>query len=364
MKRLQRNSMIVGFCAAVLVIAGLTRDADNFFRSYLFAYLFVLGLSLGSLANLMLHEITGGEWGIALQLPWSAATRLIPLNALLFIPLLFGLSHLYSWMGSSSADIVTRAWWLNPSFFLARSVFYQVVWSVISWRWLTLSRRGERAALRSLSAGGLIVYALTISLAAVDWIMSLLPQWYSTAFGLVIGTSEMLAAMALGVAACALQSHRDRGAMPFPDFGNLLLMYVMTWAYLVFTQFLIIWAEDLPREILWYIPRIQTSWRWLSLALFMLQFGLPFLLLLSRTLKHNPRSMGALALALLSAQLLFNFYLVTPVFKPQGVNLSLSDPLAVLAIVGLWLTVWLRNIAKYADADGIRRSTQPSLAAS
>jgi hypothetical protein len=364
MKRPQRNSMIIGICAAILVVVGCALDAEDFFRSYLFAYLFVLGLSLGSLANLMLHEITGGEWGVALQLPWSAAVRLIPLTALLFIPLLFGGPHLYSWMSSSSPDVVAKGWWLNRPFFLARSAFYLIVWSVIAWRWLSLAERGERTALRALSAGGLVVYGLTISLAAVDWIMSLLPQWYSTGFGLVIGTSEMLSAMAFGVAACALQSRRERSAMPFPDFGNLLLMYVMTWAYLVFTQYLITWAEDLPKEIVWYVPRVQTSWRWLSLGLFMLQFGLPFLLLLSRAIKRNPESMGRLAAALLCAQLLFNFYLVTPVFEPQGISLSWSDPLAVLAMLGLWFSAWLRNIERYANDDGTLRPTQPSMAAS
>jgi hypothetical protein len=318
--------------------------------AYLVAFLFCLGLSLGALANLMLHEVTGGRWGVALRPPWMAAARLMPLNAALFVPMLFDLSGLYPWMRPGGGETVAaKAWWLNTPFFLLRAVLYFVVWSLLAWRWLAIARRSETIrppALRHLSALGLIVYGITVSLAAVDWIMSLMPQWYSTGFGLLIGTSQMLSAMALGVAACAYARERSAESATFLDFGNLLLAYVMTWAYLAFTQFLIIWAEDLPNEIAWYVPRLQTSWRWLTLTVVLLQFALPFAVLLSRSLKRNPRPLGRLAVMLLIGQLLFAFYLVFPAARPAGFDISWSNALVAMAVVGLWFIAWRRNLLR------------------
>jgi hypothetical protein len=315
---------------------------------YLVAFLFCLGLSLGALANLMLHEITGGRWGVALRPPWMAAARLVPLNALLFLPLLLGLQRLYPWLDPArAASSASKACWLNEPFFLVRAALYFAVWSWLAWRWLAIARRAPTIrppALRRLSALGLIVYGLTISLAATDWIMSLMPQWYSTAFGLLIGTSQMLSAMALGVAACACVRSERATASTLLDFGNLLLAYVMTWTYLAFTQFLIIWAEDLPHEIAWYVPRMQTSWRWLTLAILLLQFAIPFAVLLSRSIKRNRRPLGGLAVSLLVAQLLFAVYLVFPVLQPAGFAISWSNALVAAVVVTLWFVVWRRNL--------------------
>jgi hypothetical protein len=236
---------------------------------------------------------------------------------------------------------------LNESFFLIRAAVYLLIWTILAWRWLSIAARTDATrppALRRWSALGLIVYGLTLSLAAVDWIMSLLPQWYSTTFGLLIGTSQMLSGMALGAAACAFWPGARTDALRLQDFGNLLLMYVMSWAYLAFTQYLVIWAEDLPQETIWFIPRLQTSWRWLTLLVLLLQFALPFALLLLRAVKRASRYLGPLAVVLLVGQLLFNFYLVMPVLKPTGLQLSWTDLLAVIAVVGFWFTAWLRNL--------------------
>lgn len=315
---------------------------------YLVAFLFCLGLSLGALANLMLHEITGGRWGVALREPWMAAARLVPLNALLFLPLILGLQRLYPWVDPGhTGRFAAKSWWLNEPFFLIRAALYFAVWSWLAWRWLAIARRAPTIrppALRRLSALGLILYGLTVSLAAIDWIMSLMPEWYSTAFGLLIGTSQMLSAMALGVAACAYVSAERTTPSTLLDFGNLLLTYVMTWAYLAFTQFLIIWAEDLPHEISWYVPRVQTSWRWLTLLIVILQFALPFAVLLFRSIKRSRRPLGGLAVSLLFAQLLFAAYLVLPALQPSGFAISWSNTAVAVAVVVLWFFAWRRNL--------------------
>ncbi len=340
-------TLLAGAIAAVIIIAECVFNAREFLGSYLFAYLFCLGLSLGAMANLMLHELTGGRWGIPIRRPWTAATRLVPLNVLLFVPLLFGLPLVYRWVGSSAPEVTTKGWWLNPRFFLIRAAIYFVVWTALALRWLAIaeSTPGLRPpTLRKWSALGLVLYGVTLSLAAIDWIMSLMPQWYSTTFGLLIGTSQMFSGMALGAAACAYWPGARTDAGRLQDFGNLLLMYVMSWAYLAFTQYLVIWAEDLPRETAWFVPRVQTSWRWLTLTVVVLQFGLPFALLLLRPIKRAAHYLGPLALLLLAGQLLFNFYLVMPVLKPRGFQLSWSDLLASIAVGGFWFTAWIRNL--------------------
>ena len=266
MNELRRHPMPLAVSVAALVIcmAGALVDARMALASYLTAWLFVLGLSLGALANLMLHALTGGRWGVPLYPALIAAVRLLPLLALLSIPLLVGAEALYPWAsGTPGALPAGKSWWLNRGFFIGRWIAYLLIWNVLAALWLRAWCEGKSSAsghrLTAISAPGLIVYGFTMSLAAVDWIASLAPQWKSSGFGLLVITGQMLAAMAFGIAAAARQ---DSGAMARQngiDLGNLLLMYVMTWAYLAFTQFLIIWAENLPHEISWYVPRLQTD---------------------------------------------------------------------------------------------------------
>ncbi|HWG77304.1 MAG TPA: hypothetical protein VN660_11000 [Steroidobacteraceae bacterium] len=326
-------------------------------RSYLFVYLFCLALSLGSLANLMLHQLTGGRWGVALRGPLSAAASLLPVVALFSLPLLIDLPAVFAWIGDP-ASVADKHWWLNRPFFLARSAVYLVLWSLMSLRWRVLAARAASPRSRALirfSAAGLIAYGFSVSLASVDWIMSLTPQWYSSTFGLWVGVAAMQAALALAVCAhigplawsalrgdagtrTALQSAPLRELCG--DLGNLLLMYVLGLTYLSYTQYLIVWAEDLPKEISWYLPRLQTDWRNVTVALVLLQFIAPFLLLLVRGVKRDARYLAAIAAALLFAQLLLFFYLVKPAFMPAGLALHWSDPLLVLVCVGAWLLAW------------------------
>lgn len=331
----------------------------QFLRSYLFVYLFCIGLSLGSLANLMVHQLTGGRWGEALRLPLLAAASLMPIVALCCFPLLIDLPVVFSWM-AHPALAASKSWWLNPTFFLARSAFYLAVWSALAMRWLALAAAsgGQRTPrLIRLSAFGLIIYAITISGAAVDWIMSLTPQWSSSTFGLEVGVAAMLAAMAFAVCTQTwpqLLRRSGSGAPPPPageaevkaarrllgDFGNLLLMYVLLLTYLTYTQFLIVWAEDLPKEISWYLPRVDTSWRNVTIALILAQFLVPFVLLLMRPIKRNARYLAWIAAALLASELLQFFYLVKPAFMPAGLALRWSDPAVVVLLLGAWIFGW------------------------
>ena len=207
------------------------------------------------------------------------------------------------------------------------------------------------------SAVGLLAYAVTVTFAAIDWIMSLMPQWYSTAFGLLAAIGQALAAFSFATAYTAWRfgaaegkripgtstPEEDEVRSRFQDLGNLLLTLVMTWAYLAFTQYLIIWAEDLPNEIAWYLPRVETSWRVVALCLVAFHFALPLLVLLSRRAKRAPRVLGMLAALLLLAHLVDTWWLVVPTFRTGGITLAWADPADVVALGGLWLAGYLRN---------------------
>jgi hypothetical protein len=290
--------------------------------SYLFAWLLFLGLALGGMANLMLHNLTGGRWGLAVRPAFEAAARLVPLAALLAIPLLLGMRSLYP---------IDTGLWFAPWFFVARTVFYVALWSLLS----VLIRRNPS---QGLSAFGLIAYAFSLSLAATDWIAALVPEWYSTGFGLVVGTSQMLGAFALAVACAGL---RDRAPPELcHDLGNLLLMYVLTWAYLAFMQFLIVWVGNLPREIAWYVPRLQTGWLALGVLLVAFHFFAPLAILLSRAAKRSPQFLGGVAAALLAMHVLYVYWLVAPSVRPAGFHLAWLDPVALAALGGLWWLTW------------------------
>jgi hypothetical protein len=344
--RRRRLGLAASLAALAICAAGTWADARTALASYLAAWLFAFGLSLGALANLMLHTLTGGRWGAPLYPSLIGAVRLLPLLALLSMPLLIGVHILYPWAGAApGAALAGKAWWLNRGFFIARSIAYLLVWNALGALWLRAWRVGPSAAsarrLSAISASGLIVYGLTMSLAAVDWIASLVPQWKSSGFGLLVITGQMLAAMAFGITMAARPGDgealdRQTGI----DHGNLLLMYVMSWAYLAFTQFLIIWAENLPHEISWYLPRLQTSWRWLAVFLLVFHFFVPLLILLSRDAKRSPRLLGALAALVLAAHLVDAAWLVLPSLRPHGLTLAWTDLAALIGVAGLWLTAW------------------------
>jgi len=255
----------------------------QFFQSYLMAYMLCLGVTLGCLALGMVHQLSGGAWGVVIRRPIGAAARTLPVMTVLFIPILLGMSHLYIW---THADVVAhdelllaKRQYLNVPFFLARAAFYFAAWNTISYllnAWsleqdLTGDPRIARR-MQKLSAGGLLVYGLTITFASFDWLMSIEPHWYSTIYGVLIMGGQALSAMAFLIVVLVWLSGRpplDRIVVKahFHDLGNLMLAFVMLWAYFSFSQYLIIWAGNLPHEISWYVHRLQTGWRIIGVAL-------------------------------------------------------------------------------------------------
>jgi hypothetical protein len=340
--------------ALALALPGLWLDATAFFACWLAAWWYLLGLVMGGLVNLWMHRLTGGRWGEALRPPALAAARALPWLLLLFVPLAAGWPRLYPWAAGNAGwthDIARPAFvlaWLSPGFVALRVAAYALLWWWLS-RPAVLARKGA-------SAAALMLYTLSGTLAAIDLLMSLVPGWYSTAFGLVVLSGQALGGAALPV---VLRSRDPPADAPWRDLGNLLLMWLMTWAYLAFMEFLIIWAENLPREIAWYLPRLQTGWRMAGIALVLAQFALPLLCLLWRSVKDQPRRLRLVAVLLLAAQLLNTAWLVLPSVQPHGVLAWWLLPLLVLA---MGLPMWTRLDVRGRTAS--RSSAQVSHAAS
>ena len=346
--------LAVGVAALALAGAGGLRQPVQFFRSYLVAFVFWMGLPLGCFAILMLHHLVGGTWGFPLRRLLESSVNTFGLMALLFLPILFrGLPLLYEWADPAKvrADAALRQkeFYLNAPFFTARTVIYFLAWIVIasllrrwSYRQDESGEAGLTRRLQSLSGGGLLVYGLTATFASVDWVMSLEPRWASTIYGLIFMVTEALAAMALvTLAAIVLSREEELGRLVTPrvlnDYGNLLLTFTMLWAYLSFSQYLIIWSGNVHDEIPWYQRRVQGGWAVVALALIVFHFAVPFVLLLSRFVKRRGPVLGWVAAGLLVKSLVDVFWLTAPAFEPAGPEFHLNDALAVIGIGGVWL---------------------------
>jgi hypothetical protein len=352
-ERLGKTSLVVGSVALVLFAALGWRDPVQFFRSYLLAFVFWIGLPLGCTAILMIHNMIGGTWGFPLRRPLESGTKTLVLMAVLVLPILFRLPLLYSWADPSkvAADplLQYKHAYLNVPFFVVRTVIYFSIWILITSllnKWSQQQDETGEAGLtqraRSLSAPGLLIFGLTVTFASVDWVMSLEPHWLSTIFGMIFMVSEVLAAMAvMTVTVIRLSKEKSLNGMVTPrllnDYGNLLLVFTMLWAYLSFSQFLIIWGANLRDEVPWYLTRARGGWAGVAVILIIFHFAVPFLLLLTRFVKRRAEILGWVAAGLIVMGLVDIFWLVTPAFNHAGPEFHLTDWLAVLGIGGLWL---------------------------
>ena len=366
--RRQWLAIPVGVAALVAcLLLGLFGDPKQTLLSYLFAFFFFTGLSVGSLALLMVHTLTGGAWGWYIRAPLLAAARALPLMAIALIPILLCLHTLYMWAQPAAwvHDPVLRqqSWYLATAFFVVRSVAYFALW--IGWLFAFTRNLDDPLRAPRWAASGLIVYALISLVASVDWVVSLTPRWHSSTFGMMVGTGWILAAMALAVAV-STRAHDpgDVATSALHDLGGLLMALVLAWSYLAFMQYLTIWIADLPDENSWYIPRTLTSWRWLAWFLIAFHFLIPLVLLLSRGAKRRRLWMRNLAMMLVAANLADAFWLVVPSFRAHGFALRWSDLFAPLGLGALWWCVYVGQLrvaraampARFEDALAMERT--------
>jgi hypothetical protein len=352
-ERLGKTALVVGVAALVLLAALGLHNPVQLFRSYLFAFVFWVGLPLGCTAILMIHNMIGGTWGFPLRRPLESGTKTMTLMAVLVLPILFRLPLLYSWAvpGQVAADplLQYKHAYLNVPFFVARTVIYFAIWILITSLLNKWTRQQDETGepglthrLKMVSAPGLLIFGLTVTFASIDWVMSLEPHWTSTIYGLIFIVSELVAAMSvMTVTVIRLSREKSLAGMVTPkllnDYGNLLLVFTMLWAYLSFSQFLIIWGGNLRDEVPWYMSRARGGWIGVAIVLILFHFAVPFLLLLTRFVKRRAELLGLVAAGLLVMSLVDIFWLLTPAFNHDRPVFHPTDLLAILGIGGLWL---------------------------
>lgn len=364
LSRVTVRALIIGVIFTLVLIVGAFVDRKQFFHAYLVGFILWIGITLGSLALLMLQHLTGGAWGLVIRRVLEASTRTLPLMIILFVPIIFGLKDIYPWMNPEFMKATTalqqKAKYLNPSFFLIRAAIYFVFWSLLALllNWLSLEQ--DRTAdkkiskrLQMVSGPGLGLLIISMTFASIDWIMSLEPAWMSTIFGLIFVASGSLSALAFTIVVMSWLRQRDpmnRVAQTphFHDWGNLMLALVMLWTYFAFSQYLIIWSGNLPEETTWYVARTHGGWGVIAIAIAILQFIFPFMTLLSRAAKKSAERLASLAVLILVMRFVDAIWLIEPAFDPHHFHLSWMDAVAPLAMGGLWVAAFAWQLQKRA----------------
>ncbi|HEX3602347.1 MAG TPA: hypothetical protein VHU84_19490 [Lacipirellulaceae bacterium] len=359
---IERRALIASAAGIVICAIAAVFSWPHFLRAYLVAWNFWMGISAGALVLLMIQYLTGGAWGLLLRrILEAAASNLLPL-AILFFVLVPGLPAIYEWARpevASSAEMQHKSIYLNPHAFVIRAAVYFILWAGLAGLLAAWSRRQDRdnpspalaERCRTVSGLGLVIYGLTITFASIDWVMSLNPNWYSTIFPPLFSAGQILAGLAFSIAVLLVladQAPLTRTILPNQrrDLGNLLLTFVMFWAYLSFSQFMIIWSENLPEEIPWYVSRLRGGWQWVALALVLMQFAIPFLLLLSRGAKENVKSLTAIAGLILAMRFIDLYWWIEASFPDSMGFYWIIDLAALAAIGGIWIWLFARRLQR------------------
>ncbi len=365
-KRVAMIGFIVGAIGIGATLIGTTvLDPVQAYGAYLFAYILFLSVALGSLFFVLLHHITGARWGVVLRRIAEAAMSTLPIFALLFLPIAFGMKHLFEWSDPAivAGDEILqgKAGYLNVGFFAVRAVIYFAIWSGLA---VYLSRksvqqdRGDGAAilasLKAASAPGMMLFGLSITFAAFDWLMSLSPHWFSTIFGVYVFSGAFQGALAMLIVATMLL-HRGgllRGVVTiehYHDLGKLLFGFTIFYGYIAFVQYFLIWYANMPEETFWYLDRWNHGWSGVSLAMIAFSFALPFLWLITRHAKRNlgPLLIGALMVIL--GRLLDVYWIVMPSLDHHhaGPQLNWVVFTALLGVGGIFVGLMAWRLGKH-----------------
>jgi hypothetical protein len=364
--RVQTGGLVVGGIALLLAIFGAITSPEKFVHSYIFGYMLVVGMTLGSLGILMLQHLTGGQWGIFIRRPLEAATRNLWLIFLLFIPVLLGMKFLYSgntvdlgWLNSPKtgehALSHLQQWYLTTSGFVVRAIIYFAIWALLVYLFNKWSREedsqdgGEpRRRMKAVAAPGIILYVLAMSFAAFDWMMSISPHWASTIYGFLIVAGQLIVSMALMVVVVSYLSgttplHGIITKRHLHDLAKLLFAFNMLWAYFDFSQLLIIWSGNQPEEITFYRTRLYGGWGVVAVLVLIFSFAIPFLLLLSKDIKRNASLVSKVAIWMILMRLLDLYWMTRPEFTRSALP-DWRDLVVPVALVGLWLGFFAMNL--------------------
>jgi len=359
-----QRSLVIGLLFAAISAATAYWSWQDFIRAYLMGLMMWLGVTLGSMAILMLRHLTKGAWGMVIRRILGAAMRNIWVVTVLFIPIwveVFLEHHsLYPWLDPAKIQANDHLRWIHEKYlnspgFIARSAIYFLVWNLISFFLTKWSREQDSPQapdhtlrFKAVSGPGILLYGFTISFAAIDWIMSLDPTWISTIYGLLILIGQVLSALCFAIVVeRILFKYRPMSELLKPeqvhDHGKFMLAFIMVWAYFSFSQWLIMWAGNLPEEITWYIRRLNGGWGGVGLVLVLFHFVVPFVLLLSRPFKRDITRLVWLAVWMLLMRWVDLFWIIEPNFSATF-RVTPAEIVVPIAMGGFWLWAFCNNL--------------------
>jgi hypothetical protein len=360
--RVEQISGVIGALGLLLCCAGFFANRAEFFQSYLFAFIYWGGFTIGGLGVLLMNHVVGGTWGVTTRRLLGAAVRTLPLLILLFIPLVIGIRDIYPWAQPETVKhndfLLHKQGYLNLPFFLLRTAIYFAIWIFWGFRVYKMAdlqdETGDvtlRERMRRFSAPGLLIFTLSASFAYIDWILSADAQYYSTIYGAMILIGDVLQAFALIIIVLVLAAGKDRfGGRVNPkvlhDLGNMMFAFTIFWTYLTASQLIITWPANLPQEIEWYLVRVRGGWKALAVIVAFSMFAIPFLALLSQARKRNPIRLMRVAVWILCARAVDIFWIVAPTYRTHGFALYWTDFAAFLGVGGIWTYVYLGQLRR------------------
>lgn len=359
----QKFLQIAGIAAFVLTLLGLFVNPDQFFHSYLTAYVFWLTVSLGGLFFTMMHHLTGAVWSVVLRRIAEIIMITTPVMAILFIPIIFGIHNLYHWSHGEAAAadelLAHKSPYLNTTFFIIRAVVYFTIWILLARGLYIVSLRqdegydyGQVKKMRWVSALGMVLFAISVTFAAFDWLMSLDAHWYSTIFGVYVFAGALVAIISVLIILAAV--FRRFGILDaevtyehYHDLGKLLFAFMVFWAYMAFSQYFLIWYGNIPEETIWFMHRWEGSWKAITMLLVLGHFVIPFFILIVRGTKRNLKALTFMAAWLLVLHWVDLYWIVFPSLHHHGADFSWMDLTAFIGIGGLFLSMFVRRLAKH-----------------
>ncbi|HZX95781.1 MAG TPA: hypothetical protein VFE90_14755 [Myxococcales bacterium] len=361
------GSAVAGAAGLALTFVGAIFSPRPAMLAYLIAFVYWLGLAVGAITLVMANHAAGARWNISVRRFGETAGAIIPLFILLFIPLLLTARHLWFWVDPHDLPkevmekLHEKRGYLNFPFFAVRGFVYLAALSSIAVRLRSLSIRQDEsgdatftARMRSMSPVSLLAYALLFTFASFDWLMSLQPTWYSTIFGLYVYAGAFVASvgmLCLVITGVRSSAHPLGAAITVDhqhNAGKLLLAFTAFWAYMAFSQYMLIWAGNLPEELIWIDRRSHGVWRPVGILILLGHFLLPFFLLLSRDLKRSRRGLAAVATWILAIHYVDLYWVVMPAADIDRLGLHWTHFTAFVGIGGVSLAsaLWLFRAAR------------------
>jgi hypothetical protein len=349
-----------GLLGAVLCVVSFMQNRTGFLGSYLTAFSFFLALALGSFFFVFVQHLSRSAWSVTIRRISETAAMNLPWMFILFIPCLVFVNDILPWIDpevrAKDHLIHAKAAYLNPTFLWIRVAFCFAVWGGFTWFFLNTSRKQDESKdpalttkMGRVAAVAAILFTISQTLYALDWIMSLDPHWFSTMFGVYYFAGSVVAQYCfLILIAAILRKKTARKDIfrtdHFHDAGKLLFGHNVFWTYIGFSQFFLIWYANIPEETVWFLHRAEGSWKTISLMLPWCHFAIPFLYLMSWHVKRNIVALSVGAVWLIIMCYIDIFWLIQPNFQHHGAHFGLADVASILAIGGFFMFMFIRRL--------------------